>query len=187
LLPGRRRDTGDAEAEGAYQWEELRGWALPDRARHHAEQGEFFVGQIWSSVGKWCMTGGDCSGLIVSNGCQRWRLKQGMEDYRVDLLAGLSTEAYRTQMRALARGSDGLAEVTEDDSREVLLPRVTDPDARGELEELSREMLKGLSALEGRVSELVALGRISVPSLRKRRSRSVLVQPWQDRLTGASP
>ena len=37
------------------------------------------------------------------------------EDNMIDLVAGLCSDAFATQMRAFARGSDGLAEVTEED------------------------------------------------------------------------
>lgn len=46
----------------------LRGWELPQRARHRAVAGDIFVGGIWSSVSKWFIAGGDCSNTVVSNG-----------------------------------------------------------------------------------------------------------------------
>ena len=34
-------------AAGGYRWHSLRGWELPDRARHSADKGDLFVGAVW--------------------------------------------------------------------------------------------------------------------------------------------
>ncbi len=107
---------------GTYSWSEVRGWELPDRAKQMCEPGDIFVGSIWSSVRKWFMAGGDCSRVVVTNGFHRLRFKPGMESYRLDLAAGLCLETYCVQMRSLARGSDGLAEIHENDLLDVVLP-----------------------------------------------------------------
>ena len=39
---------------GDFNYKELRGWQLPSRARHFAEEGDIYFGSIWGSVAKWC-------------------------------------------------------------------------------------------------------------------------------------
>jgi type I restriction enzyme M protein len=56
---------------GSFRWKTLRGWELPDRARHTANKGDIFIGSVWGSVQKWAVTGGDTTDLIVTNGCHR--------------------------------------------------------------------------------------------------------------------
>ena len=124
----------------------LRGWELPDRAKHRAERGEIFVGSVWGSVGKWFVAGGNCDGLIATNGLLRLRLRPGMEEYLTDIVVGLNTEAYRIQARSYATGSDGLAELQGQDLLEIVLPRITDVKAR----EIMRTVVDAL--LEGRTT-----------------------------------
>ena len=112
----------------------LRGWELPDRARHEARVGDIFAGGIWGSVSKWFIAGGDCSALVVSNGFIRLRPKPEYETYLVDIVAGLVSENYLIQARAICTGSDGLAELSGSDLEEILLPKVTDPVARQALQ-----------------------------------------------------
>ncbi len=49
-----------------------------------------------------------------------------MEKYTTDLLAYLNSEGWGVQMRSFARGSDGLAEICEDDAKKVITPLLTD-------------------------------------------------------------
>ena len=107
---------------GDYDHQLLRGWALPGRARLRGDTGDLFVAHVWSSAGKWFMAGGDCSSLIVTNGCTRLRVKSGRMNRLPDVVAGFCTEAFRVQMRSLARGSDGLAEVGDADLLTVVVP-----------------------------------------------------------------
>jgi type I restriction enzyme M protein len=132
----------------------LRGWQLPDRAKHTAQPGDIFVGGIWGSVGKWFIAGGDCTTLVVSNGFRRVRLKANKQEFLIDILAGLNTEAYRIQARAFATGSDGLAEVSEGDLLEIVLPQITDPDARLMLQQLAEALLAGRATVASMVEGL---------------------------------
>lgn len=127
---------GIFENFGTYQWQELRGWQLPGRARLQAQHGDFFVANIWSSAGKWLRAGPEAQDgkLIVTNGCIHARVKQGAEKWIPDLVFGLSSELFRVQMRALATGSDGLSTILEDDFFEVLLPKIPDKAVRDALE-----------------------------------------------------
>lgn len=124
------------ESFGAYGWDEYRGWSMPDRGKHCAAPGDIFVARIWSSVGKWFIAGEDSSDgkLIVTSGCYHLRLKPGMQAYLPDLVYGFSTEMFRVQMRALATGSDGLSQISEEDFCEIVLPRITDTVFRSALE-----------------------------------------------------
>ena len=113
---------------GDYDHEPRRGWELPSRARLRGEAGDLFLAHVWSSAGKWFMAGGDCSSLIVTNGCTRLRVKSDQVDKLPDVVAGLCSEAFRVQMRSLATGSgtDGLAEVIDDDLLTIVLPVLSD-------------------------------------------------------------
>lgn len=77
---------------------------------------------MWSSAGKWFIAGGDCSALIVTNGCTRLRVKDEQSARLPDVVAGFCSEAFRIQMRSLATGSDGLAEVSDEDLVTIVLP-----------------------------------------------------------------
>ena len=109
---------------GDYDYSEVRGWELPDRAKLKATAGDFFIPHLWSCAGKWFMAAGDCEDVIVTNGCARLRLREGKEDMLTDLVIGLCSEAFAVQIRALATGSDGLAEISDDDLLNVWLPRL---------------------------------------------------------------
>ncbi|MCY3647645.1 MAG: N-6 DNA methylase [Chloroflexi bacterium] len=137
--------------EGIVTPKRLRGWQLPDRARHRARHGDLFVGGIWGSVSKWFVCGEGHEDTIVSNGFKRLRLKQGFEDHLPDIVASLASETYLVQARALCTGSDGLAELSDDAVGEIVLPKVTDPAARSAI----RQLVDGLLARRATVGDLV--------------------------------
>lgn len=147
---------------GYYTAEPHRGWELPDRARHGAAPRNIFVGSVWSSVGKWFIADDAVDGLLVTNGFHRLRLKAGKEDWLLDVLANLGTETYATQMRALARGSDGLAEVSPADLSEVLMRRVTSAKARAQLQPFVENLLQGRTTLPAAVMDLQGKG-LTIP------------------------
>lgn len=153
----------------------LRGWQLPDRAKHEATRGDIFVGSIWGSVGKWFVAGGDCSSVVVSNGFLRLRLKEGKKDYLPDIVAGLNTEAYRIQARAFCTGSDGLAELSELDLQEILLPRLVNVKARETMEQQTQSLLAGRSTVSSVVHGLIEAGSIQVPNVKLRSTNWVQV------------
>src|SRR5205085_2999303 len=99
-----------------------------------AQKGDIYVGTIWSSVGKWFVAGGDCSSLIVTNGMHRLRLKPGKEKMLLDVVSGLNTESYRIQARAFTTGSDGLADLPEVSLKTIILPKITDKEARATIQ-----------------------------------------------------
>ena len=120
----------DDVADGMAAPRVMRGWQLPGRARHGAATGDIFVGRVWSSVGKWFIASNNADSLVVSNGFIRLRMKPGCEEYLVDIVAGLVSENYLIQARALCTGSDGLATMSETDIREIVLPKVGNDRAR---------------------------------------------------------
>jgi len=160
---------------GTYRWSSLRGWELPSRARHFAQPGDFYLGSIWSSVKKWYLAGRNCADLVVTNGFHRVRLKPGKEDYITDLVVGLCSESYATQMRGLARGSDGLAEIPEDDAATVLLPRVLDETIRREMQPFVDQLLAGMTSVESKVAAMTAEGTLIVPTPPERPDHTALL------------
>lgn len=161
---------------GAYSPEHLRGWQLPSRARHIAAAGDIYVGGLWSSVRKWCVIGEEAEGVLVTNGMHRLRLRPGVNpDIRLDIVAGLCSEAYRVQMRALARGSDGLAEIRGEDVKNVILPLVDSPEARAQLAPFVNRLFEGVTGIASVVRSLEAGRKLPVPPLPERTSHVQLV------------
>ena len=128
---------------GTYDYEEMRGWQLADRAKLLANPGAIFIPHIWSCAGKWFIAAGDCKNVVVTNGCTRLRLKPSKAKYQVDLALGLCSEAFSVQMRGFARGSDGLAEIIDSDLLEIVLPVVRDSSLRKRLEKQLAPILAG--------------------------------------------
>jgi len=154
---------------------EMNGWQLPQRAKHFAEAGDIYVGGVWGSVAKWFIVDRVVSNLVVTNGCYRLRVKDGKEDALIDLVAFLCSDAYSTQMRALARGSDGLAEVHEADLSRVLVPVITDPEIRKAVGEYLEALLAGRSTLSSAVGLWLEEKKLRYPKPTKRPHHSVLV------------
>ena len=150
----------DDIADGSAQPTAMRGWQLPSRGTQRAEPGDIFVGKIWSSINKWFVASGDCDTIVVSNGLHRLRLKHDKEDYLLDILAGLNQEAYLIQARAGSTGSDGLAELSELDLLDIVLPRVMDRGARETIQYLADTLLAGHSTVANVVKELGTQARL---------------------------
>ncbi|SCG63364.1 HsdM family class I SAM-dependent methyltransferase [Micromonospora coxensis] len=160
---------------GSYRWHERRGWELPQRARHLAEPGDIFVGGIRNSVRKWFLVGREATDLVVTNGMHRMRVKAGKEEYLLDLVVGLCSEAYRVQMRGLARGADGLAEIASEDVEQVLLPRITDASARTEIWPFLDQLLSGQVSIDAMVNLLLTRGRLPLPRPRPQPDHTALL------------
>ena len=152
-----------------------RGWELPSRARHQALAGDIFVGGVWGSVSKWFIAGGDCSNLIASNGFKRLRLKAGCSKYLTDIVAGLVSESYLVQARALCTGSDGLAELNDGDVLKIVFPIIQDPDARVAVQGIVEALLTGRATVSSVVLQLQADGKIHPPPVNVRGSNFVQV------------
>lgn len=167
-------EIGDAEA-GSYRWTSLRGWQLPGRAKHLAEPGDLYLGSIWGSVRKWIFIGDDASDIVVTNGFIRTRFIEGKESSLIDLIAGLCTETYTTQMRVFARGSDGLAEISVNDVMDVVLPRVTKKSAREQLEPFANQLKAGFTSAEAMVAVLTRQGKLPSSNLAPRSDHWAIV------------
>jgi type I restriction enzyme M protein len=153
----------------------MRGWELPQRAKHFVEPGDIYIGGVWGSVAKWFIADSVTKNGVVTNGCYRLRVKKGQESRLIDLVAFLCTEAYAVQMRALSRGSDGLAEVHETDLPRVVIPLVTDSKVRSEIKTYVDALLTGRSTLVSAVGLWNEKGKVPFPATSKRPHHSVLV------------
>lgn len=160
--------------QGDYRGEELRGWELPQRAKHFAEGKDIFVGSIWGSVQKWCLIPRDAKNVVVTNGCHRLRMKAGEEERLVDVISFLCAEAYSIQMRGFARGSDGLAEITSDDASEVMVPILSQTE-RDDIKPFVDSLLVGQPDIRAKVARMVLSKQVSFPNPPKRSSHVALV------------
>lgn len=160
---------------GAYRTEHVRGWELPSRAKHGAATGDIFVGAVWSSVRKWMMIGVENSSVRVTNGMHRLRIKPEFEHLRVDIVAALCSEAYRVQMRALARGSDGLAEINAADVGSIVAPVINDVSVRADLEPFVTQLLQGHTSIEAMVSSMASAQRLPGPDVPKRGNHVMVI------------
>ena len=129
---------------GAYDYKELRGWELPGRAKLTADFRDVFIAHVWGCAGKWFVVpDGAKDGLVITNGCTRFRIRAKGESMLPDLVAGLCSELFAVQMRALATGSDGLAQVTPDDILSIVLPRIASVEETNKLSALVDELIGG--------------------------------------------
>jgi len=178
----KRKDDGeyhyidiDNMGAGDYRTTSLRGWQLPQRARHVVEPLDVFVGSIWSSVSKWCIAGKKVRpNTLATSGCHRLRVKKDMEEYLVDACAFFCSESYTTQMRALARGSDGLAEIHSTDLDLVLVP-VLSAKQRSLVKSHVEELLSGAPTLKNTVIDLQSSGTKLFPDAPARPHHAALV------------
>jgi len=159
---------------GFYSGTELHGWELPLRARHFAEPGDIYIGSIWGSVSKWCMVPENCDNTVVTNGCYRLRLKEGMQEFLPDILAFFCSESYSIQMRGFARGSDGLAEVVANDVGDVLIIKLNSKQ-RKEIQPFINSIKSGQPDIGSKVKAMEANGLVKYPEAPKRPSHVVLV------------
>jgi|GEM_PF-568898 len=153
----------------------MRGWQLPDRAKHGASPGDLFVGGIWSSVDKWFVASGDCANVRVTSGCRRLRLKPKQSALLLDFIAALNTETYRIQARAFCTGSDGLADLSAENLAEIVLPRITKATARKALKPYVDALSAGRATVASAVAGLVAGGQLPNMPVAPRSSHMVQV------------
>ena len=159
---------------GDFHCKEMRGWELPSRAKHFSSPGDIYIGAIWGSAIKWCYIPEGIDNIVVTNGCFRCRVKAGMEKYTPDLLAYLNSEGWGVQMRAFSRGSDGLAEICEDDAKNVIIPILSD-DLREGLSEYVENLQRGTTTINSVVKQLIKDERLAYNDPDKPPSHIVLV------------
>ncbi len=160
---------------GDYHSNELYGWELPSRAKHFAETGDIYFGSVWGSVTKWCYIGEEHGNLVVTNGCHRCRIKKGKKDRLLDLLTYINTEGWSVQLRSLARGSDGLAEVCVDDAKTVLIPVIKDKKIRDNIKPYIENLKAGNISIKSAVMDMISQDIWDVHDPKKRPSHIVLV------------
>lgn len=160
---------------GDYRSVPVKGWELPLRARHFSEAADIYLGSVWSSVSKWFIADRVTQNGVVTNGCFRLRMKAGHEDKLIDLVTFLCSESYPIQMRGLARGSDGLAEVNEIDLKHILVPLVEDEEIRQAVDGYVQALLTGRSTLLAAVGAWSSDGLVTFPRPPKRSHHSALV------------
>ncbi|WP_109420294.1 N-6 DNA methylase [Proteus terrae] len=160
---------------GEFISNKLYGWELPSRAKHFVENGDIYFGSIWGSVSKWCYIGNGYPDFVVTNGCHRCRIKTGMEEYLVDLIAYMNTEGWSVQMRAFARGSDGLAEISIDDAKKIVIPLIESESVRNEVQQFVDNLKKGKTNLRSIIQDNIAEGNWDIDEPTKRPSHIVLV------------
>ncbi len=98
-----------------------------------------------------------------------------MESRLVDACAFFCSETYTTQMRALARGSDGLGEIHESDLSLILIPLITDKNQRKRIEPFVDALKSGMSTLKGTVFSMLSDKTLSMPMPTPRPHHSALV------------
>jgi len=161
---------------GDYQTSTMRGWQLPSRAKHFAGALDVYVGSIWSSVTKWCLISKTPTpNTVVTNGCHRLRMKHGKEAFLLDAAAFFCSESYATQMRALARGSDGLAEIHEGDLNLIKMPLIKNAKERHRLKPFIDALVNGRTTLKGTVTSMISTNELSLPVPALRPHHSALV------------
>lgn len=159
---------------GDFYTKELRGWELPSRAKHFSEAHDIYFGSIWGSATKWCYIPQNANHVVVTNGCFRCRIKPGKEQYIADLLAYLNSEGWGVQMRSFARGSDGLAEICEEDAKSVIIPLLS-PDTRDSLREYVSSLQQGTTTINSMVKQMIKDRSVDYHEPNKRPSHIVLV------------
>ena len=158
---------------GAHDFKEMRGWALPSRAKLKARSRDVFIAHVWACAGKWFMVSDGASDrMVVTNGCTRFQIKSDGYELLVDLVAGLSTEVFAVQMRALTTGSDGLAQIAPDEILKISLPKVIRGFQRDKLKILVDDLLGGGVNFGQAVRSVVSSGWPQPP---QRKSHCALV------------
>lgn len=160
--------------QGIFSYKELRGWELPSRAKHFAEAGDIYFGAIWGSAVKWCIIPSNVEKIVVTNGCFRCRIRKGKESYLPDLLAYMNSEGWAVQMRSISRGSDGLAEICEEDASQVIIPTLSSK-VRESLDPTIKALQKGSTSLNALVNNLIKEKTVEYIEPTRRPSHIVLV------------
>lgn len=152
---------------GEFDYVEIRGWQLPSRAKLKAKEGDIFIPHVWGCAGKWFVAAGDCKDLIVTNGCTRLSLKEDKEAFLPDLFVGLCSELFSVQVRGLATGSDGLAEIIDSDLLSIVLPKL-DSRVRARVKKHLVPMLNGESRFSKFAKRTIeGISTFPVPAARK--------------------
>lgn len=96
-------ETGDVYRGMLKGAEQMRGWALPGRAKQFVKEHDILVAKMEGSENNFLYVQDEWSGFIASNGFYRVRMED--ERKRLSFFRFLFSDAYRRQARALATGS----------------------------------------------------------------------------------
>ena len=112
--------------------------------------------------------------MVATNGFHRMRIKEEKKLFLVDIMAAMNTEVWAIQMRANARGSDGLAEVNQLDMENILVPLLDDV-KRKELKPFVEQLYSAKASFGNAVQSLLIKERGSVFDIEARPTHSALV------------
>ena len=160
--------------KGDYAAKEMRGWELPSRARHISEPHDIYFGSIWGSTAKWCYIPENAKDVVVTNGCFRCRMRVRKKGLLPDLLAYMNSEGWAVQLRSMARGSDGLAEISEADAKNVIIPLLSS-EAREKLQPFVENLKTGSTTINSVVRMMIGSNEVEYHDPKKRPSHIVLV------------
>jgi type I restriction enzyme M protein len=153
---------------GEYDYTEQKGWQLADRAKLTAKTGDLFVPHLWSCAGKWFIASDDAEELVVTNGCARLRLRADGTENLPSVLIGLCSEAFSVQIRAACTGSDGLAEISDDDLLDIIFPILADETLAASVLDHYEQMLTGQERFSKFSRKAISeIGSYPVPPARK--------------------
>ena len=79
------------------------------------------------------------------------------------------------QLRSLARGSDGLAEVTVEDAKTVIIPIIQNPEVRKSLQPYINRLKDGKIMMRSIIRNMIEQGKWDIEDPEKRPSHIVLV------------
>ena len=91
-----------------------------------------------------------------------------------DLLAYMNSEGWAVQMRSMSRGSDGLAEICEEDASQIIIPTLSSK-VRASLNPTIKALQKGSTSLNSLIYSLIKTKTVEYFEPSKRPSHIVLV------------
>ncbi len=86
----------------------------------------------------------------------------------------MNSEGWAVQMRSISRGSDGLAEICEDDASQVIIPTLSSK-VRASLDPTIKALQKGSTSLNSLINGLIKAKKVEYIEPSKRPSHIVLV------------
>ena len=113
------------------------------------------------------MAAGDCADVLVTNGCAQFRFRTGKERMLPELAVGLCSEAFSVQIRAFSTGSDGLAEISDDDILQIILPNTMTDDIRNNVAAHLDAVLSGEARFVKFAATIIQQTDFPVPPNRK--------------------
>jgi type I restriction enzyme M protein len=86
----------------------------------------------------------------------------------------MNSEGWGVQLRSFARGSDGLAEICQDDAQKVIIP-LLDSSVRDEISSFVDNLKEGRNTLNSTIKQMIKDKEIEYYDPNKRPSHIVLV------------